>query len=248
VSASSQDYSPATGVWQISELASDSQTNLQLTITIPESSEGIDITNTAQIQSLNENDSNTSNNISSVMISVKQKPYLDLALQKVVNSLAAKPEDTLQYQIHLINNGPIDATNISIQDQLPDNVSFISSDINTYSPTTGLWAIERLPAGQTLVLTIQAQIIQNPTESLIINTASLLNVSEIDTNPNNNSASVQTSISTQQVSADLSIEKQSNNTLVSSNDMVCYTITALNNGPDTISDAYVIDQLPNALT
>ncbi|MBF0451956.1 MAG: DUF11 domain-containing protein [Candidatus Magnetomorum sp.] len=248
VAASSNSYTPGTGIWQITDLPPDNQTSLRLTMTVLETSEGMRITNTSRIDALTETDTNASNNFSFAAITVQQKPYLDLDIQKTVDRAVAKPGDILQYQIILKNTGPIDATAISVKDLLPDPLIFISSDSLDYTASSGLWRIKHLAVGETRTLAIQAQINSETTLSPIINTAHIENVLEIDTNTTNDKASVQTVISTSQISADLSLQKMSSKTIVSSGDMICYTLIAQNNGPDAVSDASVFDQLPASLS
>ena len=173
VSASSQTYSPISGEWYVSELPPGAQASMQLTVTVSSSSEGLRITNTAQIQTLDETDINMANNADSSVVSVKQTLYADLGLQKTVSATASKPGEQIHYQIILTNYGPMDANQITIQDFLSDNLIFLNSDPQTYSPSTGLWVIPLLTVGQTSTMNIQARIIDNPTTSIIVNTASI---------------------------------------------------------------------------
>jgi uncharacterized repeat protein (TIGR01451 family) len=69
----------------------------------------------------------------------------------------------------------------------------------------------------------------------------------VDNNISNNSASVQTSIATLDVSSDLSIQKMPDKSILSSGDVVCYTLSALNHGPDNVSDAHVIENFSPSL-
>jgi len=248
VATSSQTYTPISGEWVISELAPETQASLQLTATVSSSSEGLRITNTAQIVGLNETDSNMNNNLDSAVISVNQIPYADLGVQKTVSVSASKPGDPIQYHITLTNNGPMDANEIIIRDILPEDLIFIDSDPKSYTPSTGAWNIPFLAKGQYQTMIIFAQIIENPANNLIVNTASIKNLLEVDNNAINDSSSAQTSISSQDVSSDLVIEKISDKSIVLSGEIVCYTLSANNLGPDVVSDVYVIDLLSESLT
>ena len=171
----------------------------------------------------------------------------DLSIQKTVNLSAATPGDTLQYQIVLTNNGPMDATQITVQDALSENLIFLSSSSANYSSTSGVWSIPLLSFNESISLDIQAKIVDSPSSLSIVNTAFIIMLAETDTETSNNSTSAQTSISTQDISADLSIEKISDKSLLLSDDIVCYTLSATNIGPDEVPDISVVDNLPETL-
>ena len=248
VSVSSHNYSSLNGTWYIQSLDINSQASLYLTVTVLEESEGMAITNTVQIINFDETDTNSLNNTSYAVINVKQRSYLNLSIKKSVNKASAMPGDTIQYQINVTNHGPSSASNITIEDLLPYDLNFISSDSDNYTPSSGQWLIESLSANQSSILNIIAQIKLETNVSLIENTAKIIKLNEIETNTSDNIDSVQTSIYKEQQSADLSIKKESDLSLISIGNKLCYTISVINNGPQSVQDSFVFEQLPESLS
>ncbi|MBK8492566.1 MAG: DUF11 domain-containing protein [Saprospirales bacterium] len=75
-------YTPGTGIWDIGALASGQQRVLTITAKPNSGTSGTDVTNTALLYQLDQNDTNTSNNSASVEIQVATA---DLLLTKSVN-------------------------------------------------------------------------------------------------------------------------------------------------------------------
>src|SRR5262249_40602148 len=70
--------------------------------------------------------------------------------------------DTVTFTVQASNNGPNAATGVVVTDLLPAGLSFVSASPTqgTYTDSTGQWVISALAAGQSVQLTIQAQVTQ----------------------------------------------------------------------------------------
>lgn len=84
-----------------------------------------------------------------------QNTTVDLELNKTVNQASAQSGDQLSYTLSISNNGPNDATGITVTEYLPSEVTYVSDDGNgTYNSTTQIWTVGNLANGATQTLTI----------------------------------------------------------------------------------------------
>ena len=86
---------------------------------------------------------------------------------------------------------PSQATNVIVTDNLPAGVTFVSATPSqgTYNQNTGLWTIGTVNAQANVTLTLRGNVTQAGTRT---NTATITSVDQNDENPNNNTASAQT--------------------------------------------------------
>src|SRR5262249_49440180 len=94
--------------------------------------------------------------------------------------------DTVNFTVQATNNGPNAATGVVVTDLLPAGLTFVSASPTqgTYTDSTGEWSISALAAGQSVQLTIQAQVTQHGN---IRNLAVKTGGNEPDPNPGNDS-------------------------------------------------------------
>jgi uncharacterized repeat protein (TIGR01451 family) len=167
----------------------------------------------------------------------------DLGITKTVDDSTPNVGQQVQYTITLTNNGPSQATNVIVTDNLPAGVTFVSATPSqgTYNQNTGLWTIGTVNAQANATLTLRGNVTQAGTRT---NTATITSVDQNDENPNNNTASAQTV--TPQV--DLAVLKTVDDNTPNRNQNVTFTITVQNNGPDTATGVTIEDVLPAGLT
>ncbi|WP_329025140.1 DUF7507 domain-containing protein [Streptomyces sp. NBC_00690] len=88
------------------------------------------------------------------------KPAADLAVTKAADATTVTVGQTVTYRITVHNSGPNQATGVSVTDQLPDGLTFLSADgtPGSYDPATGQWTVGDLAddAFATLVLRAKA--------------------------------------------------------------------------------------------
>jgi len=111
----------------------------------------------------------------------------DLELSKAASVTSAAIGDTVVYTLSLQNNGPDDATNVTVSDPMPANLQFVSAS-GAYNPGTGIWTVGTLTAGNTTNLNITATIIAGGNA---VNTAQVASSDQPDpdSTPGNNIAS-----------------------------------------------------------
>ncbi|MFO0868385.1 MAG: DUF11 domain-containing protein [Pirellulales bacterium] len=167
----------------------------------------------------------------------------DLAVTKQVNNPTPNVGQQIQYTVTLTNNGPSQATNVVVTDNLPAGVSFVSATPSqgTYNSQTGLWSVGTVNVQASATLTIVATVTQS---GVRINTATVTSADQNDENPANNSGTAQ--IATPQV--DLAVQKSVNDSTPDKNQNVTFTVTVQNNGPDTATGVTIEDILPSGLT
>jgi large repetitive protein len=87
-------------------------------------------------------------------------PFADLSLSKTANPPNPGVGTNVVYTVTLSNAGPQQATGITVQDQLPAGVTFVSANASqgTFNPGTGVWTVGALAANGSAVLQITAMV------------------------------------------------------------------------------------------
>ena len=169
----------------------------------------------------------------------------DLSIFKSTNVEIAYPGQSIIYTLNITNNGPNTASNVIVYDFLSSKVTFDISNPpqNGFNGSTYWWDIGSLNVNQSQQITINVNINDDATGTIINNA----NVTSDTYDPSNkyNNDSVQVSIVT---IADLSITKTANTNFVYVGDYIIYTINVTNNGPDDAENVIIYDTLPNEVT
>ncbi len=112
-------------------------------------------------------------------------PQADLTVEKSVDNSTPHNGDQISYSVTVKNDGPDDATGVSISDLLPLGLSYVSDDGNgAYDSGTGIWTIGSLANGASVILTVTAEVTGNVSDE-ILNHA-VATAIEIDPNSDNN--------------------------------------------------------------
>ncbi len=168
----------------------------------------------------------------------------DLSVAKVSSAVGTVyAGDQVSYTMTVTNNGPDDATGVSVTDSLPVQVSYVSDtcsgayDDGSHAWT---WAIGALLNGASAACNVVVEV-QPGSNGDVVNTATVAGA-EDDPTPGNDSASATV---TTALSADLAVTKTSDvDGTVYAGDHVTYTMTVTNNGPDDATGVSVSDSLP----
>ncbi len=198
------------------------------------------LVNTATVSG-NEQESDTSNNSASVVTVVQ--PLIDLAITKADDPSTVLVGENLTYTLVVSNLGPSDATGVTVLDELPSNVAFVSAD-STQGVTNFADGIITVDLGdmaveQSETVTIVVTVAPTARDTLV-NTATVSgNEQESDTS--NNSASVVTTV---QPLIDLAITKADDPSTVLAGENLTYTLVVSNLGPSDATGVTVVDQLP----
>ena len=139
--------------------------------------------NTATIAG-GESDPGAGNN-SSTVIPIPEA-VTDLSVVKNINKANPNVGDIVIFTISATNNGPSDATGVSLSDILPAGYTFVSATPSVGTWTTPIWTIGNLGNGITATLAIAAKVNDTGTYA---NTATLTG-GQLDPTPANNASTV----------------------------------------------------------
>ena len=198
-------------------------------------------------------DIDTQDNTSSVSDPIVQEA--DLAITKTNNEVTVISGAPVTYIVIVTNNGPTDVTGATVEDVFAadfENVTFTSvasggASGNTASGSGNLSETVNLPSGSSIEYTIDADVIDNTDDDLVVNTATV-SVPDgiVDTNPDNNSATDTDPVDAEEV--DVRVTKTDNIQSVTQGDSVTYEIVVSNVGNIDVDDVDFIDTLPSELT
>jgi len=216
-----------------------------VTIVVKPTAAGL-LTNSASVSAV-ETDSNSANNSASATTTVN--PSVDLVLTKTDSPDPVTAGNNLTYAINVSNNGASSATGVTVTDTLPAGVTLVSASTSqgicsgTATITCTLGTLNATAnAGVTIVV--------KPTAAGLLTNSASVSAVETDLNSTNNSATANTTVNPPltPVVADLSITKADSVDPVIAGDMLSYTITVKNNGPDMVSNVIVTDTLAPGVT
>jgi large repetitive protein len=250
----STTYASGTGVWTVGTLASGASATLQVVATVTTS--GVKV-NTAEVTAVDQFDldSSPNNNNSSEddQASVTVTPNVaDLSLTKSVNNSNPNANQNVVFSVTITNSGPQSATNVTVADQLPAGLTFVSSTPSgstTYNSGTGVWTVGTLASGASETLQVTATVV---TPGAKTNTAQVSASDQFDpdSTPNNGVGTEddQASAVVTPNATDLSVTKTVSSSTPQFGTNVTYTVTVTNNGPMDASGVQLSDQLPAGLT
>jgi uncharacterized repeat protein (TIGR01451 family) len=236
--------------WTIGTLAASASETLTIVLTVdPTAASGVDvISSTATVTAVNETDTDAGNDSSTESTSVSREVDIQLAKVESIDPVAAGSGlGNLTYVVTVTNLGPSDASGVVVAEALtlPAGVSVdsITPSVGGYVDPT--WTIGNLPASAsatlTVVLTVGASTAAGT--DVISDTAAVVSVNEIDTNPANDAATESTSVTRE---VDLSVTKaESTDPVVAGSGPgnLTYVVTVTNNGPSDASGVVVTETL-----
>ncbi|MEL6898267.1 MAG: SdrD B-like domain-containing protein, partial [Planctomycetota bacterium] len=155
------------------------------------------------------------------------------------------------FRINYTNNGPTDATGVTIVDSLPAGVSFVQTNNLPTGVTQALsnnnqtitYTVGNLAAGATAQLDIVVEIDQAATATQTNNVT--ISADQNETVVNNNSATADLDPITV---TDLALTKTDNTDPNAAGNSLTYTLVATNNGPTDATGVVVTDTLPADVT
>jgi uncharacterized repeat protein (TIGR01451 family) len=176
-------------------------------------------------------------------------PAVDLEIRKDDGQTIAKAGSPITYTITVKNNGPTTVNSLKVTDNYPatiQNPTFTpSTGAFSFNPTTkdGTWTGLNLAAGQSITLLLKGTVDPNAAvNSTLRNTATVAPLGGVtDTNSANDSSTDTDTIAAPQ--ANITVSKDDSVTQTSDDGNLTYTIKVTNNGPDTITNLLVEDQI-----
>ena len=232
-------YNPANGVWSVGTLASGPPATLTLRarVDLP-----IAQTNTAGVTHADQFDPTTGNNSAGATETPQRS---DLAVTKSVSDPTPNVGDQITFTVTLSNAGPDTATGVSVSDQLPAGLTFVSATPSTgpgtYDSVTGVWAVGTVTTTTPQTLTILATVVSASPRT---NTATISAADQFDPIANNNTSGA---TETPQ-RADLALTKSVSDPTPNVGEQITFTITLTNSGPSAASGVQLTDLLPAGLT
>ena len=230
-------YNSSTGVWSIGDLPVGVPVVLKITTTA-------NVTNDTVYRFVNVSsdtyDPNLSNNYNDSSVVVP--PEADIEVIKLVSNDAPHKGDKITWTIIVTNNGPDTAVNAKVIDRLPKGLKYISDDsLNCYNPESGIWEIGYLASGESIQLNIVTKVVT--TNKTIVNVADVDSDTH-DPNETNNHCNSSTTVPPE---ADLVITVVPDVIEVFVGDKVVYTVTVVNEGPDTAVNSNATINIPEEL-
>jgi uncharacterized repeat protein (TIGR01451 family) len=187
-------------------------------------------------------------------VTITVRGIADLRLEKTVDNSTPNIGDTVTFTITVYNDGPNDASSVSVEDVLPAGLNYVSDTPSqgTYNNVTGIWTVGSLANGGSATLQITVQV---TTSGSIKNVAQVYSSSESDpdSTPNNDDGDQSeddedSETITVPPSADLRMDKTVSDPNPNVGDTITFTITVYNDGPDTATNITVEDVIPSGFT
>jgi uncharacterized repeat protein (TIGR01451 family) len=225
-------------------LASGATTTLSITVLVSVSHTGGMIANSATVSGPN-NDPTPGNNTAND--NVDPSAVADVRITKTLDTTMV-PGQNATYTLQATNDGPSAAENVTVTDDLPVGLTFVSIASPDWTCTQSGTSLSCL-IGSTLAPGAHstAQLIVAVASSVsggVENSASVSSTAT-DPNPANNHA---TAAATIEISSDVSLTKQLQGSALTLGKHADYLLTASNAGPSDATNVVVTDTLPTGLT
>ena len=173
----------------------------------------------------------------------------DLSVAKVVNNNSPNVGDTIVFTISVTNHGPSVATGITITDMVPTNLTGVAMGVTQGGITGSVWTVGTLTNAADAYLSITG---------VVNNASGFTNVAEVtasdrfdpDSTPNNQQTGEddQGEVLVTPQQSDLSLNKIVNNPNPQAGETIVFTVSIVNNGPNTATGVEVTDPIPANLT
>jgi uncharacterized repeat protein (TIGR01451 family) len=235
---------PNTVGWTISGLQSGGSATVSFQVQVAATSGTVN--NVAQVTSAEAPTPVPSNQGNPVVVTIVSQPQLQIQ-KSVIGAATAMPGNLVTYQLTYSNApGGGAATNVTIQDVLPQNTTFVSPSSGGFiSGVTAIWNIGMLQPGQSGSVTLQVRVnpgVQNGTP--ITNTAQITSA-EIQSPVTSNAVTI--IVVAPPPPPQFSLSKQQDVSSVQPGGTVNYQLTVTNSG-GTATNVTITDPIPAGMT
>ena len=119
----------------------------------------------------------------------------DLTVTMSVSNIRPVEGEIIIYNITVVNNGPNDAQNVVVTDELPTGIGFVLADGGTYNSETNKWTLDQLGENQAATLRLVVNVLRGTSGSRITNVAQVSSELVSDTDPSNDAGSADIEVS-----------------------------------------------------
>ncbi len=170
----------------------------------------------------------------------------NLSVSKIDTPDPVTTGGTLTYTITVRNNGPDDASGVTLVDVLPPDVILDSTSSSQGSGCVGtspmVCSLGNLANGASATVVI---VVTAPETAAILNNSVTVTSSQVDPNTSDNSANASTTVSI--VTSDLVVAKSDMPDPVATGSALTYTLVVTNAGPFAASGVTLTDDLPSTV-
>jgi uncharacterized repeat protein (TIGR01451 family) len=166
----------------------------------------------------------------------------DLYVTKTVDNSTPNEGATVTYTITVTNNGPVQATTVSLTDLLPAGVTY-SSDTpsqGAYVSGTGVWTAGTINSGANATLDIQATVDAGTSGSTITNNVTAVSLDQLDNNVTADDLSEDITV----VSPNVTLSKSADRATAKPTEVITYTLTYGNTGTGDATNLVITDTIP----
>lgn len=237
-------WAPFNGIQSLGNLAAGSAVELLIRARVSASTAG-SLTNTAMVSS-DTPDPNPDNNRFTVVTPVLSSA--DLSVRKTSSPNPVQPGEILTYTLTVANAGPADAQDVVLLDNAPPSLTNLEYSVDggaSFQPWPGSLALGTLAAGSVRTILLRGTVALLANGS-IINTAVVSSITP-DPDPDNNTSTDTTDV-LGAASADLAVTKSAQYASVVLGQLLTYTVTVTNRGPDAANDVTLYDEVPLELS
>ena len=240
---------PWTGNIDLGILASGETRTVLITGIVSEEATGT-LTNTATVISTTL-DPDPNNNVSTVNTEVEEEPseaQADISVAKMASPNPVEPGEELTYTVVVTNNGPDDAENVILTDNIPDSVINPEYSLNggmTFTPWEGTLDLGTVESEELDIILIRGTV--SDTATGCINNTAIVTSTTPDPNLVNNVSSICVEVNTAEEEADISVVKTANCKKACIGENLKFTITVTNAGPADAQNVTLIDNVENIL-
>lgn len=177
--------------FDLGNLASGEQTEVEITVAVDEAFSG-ELLNHAEV-SANEEETDYTNNEDEEPTTVR--PKIDLQIAKTDSADPVRPGDTFTYVLEVRNNGPSDATGVTVVDVLPsDGISFQGTSLSPdeVDGREVTFALGELASGETRRIELRVAVDQSFVG--VLHNTSEVSGNETETRYDNNADDEQTRV------------------------------------------------------
>ncbi|MBT3242108.1 MAG: DUF11 domain-containing protein [Bacteroidetes bacterium] len=173
-------YDANSGVWNVGTVLANQTETLEMLVKVTTLDR---VCNAATLIAVNQSDTNGKNNKFTICLNPREADELDLAVSKDVYNAVPQVGGQSVFTITVSNlSATISATNVEIEDILDANLlyKYSSESHGSYDANTGIWSIPIIYPGQTVTMDMSVTV-----NGSADNIASLINLDQVDNNPNN---------------------------------------------------------------